>query len=59
MIVDDIQFKKDCLRRYYADMDISKAKRLKSKYETDKGKPTAKSRAFVKRVNVAKGYDLL
>lgn len=59
MITDDIQFKKDCLRRYYADMDDNKAKRLKSQYETKKGKPTKKSKIFVKRINYAKGFKLL
>lgn len=48
-----------CLRRYYSDMDIIKAKRLLIKYGGEGGKPTRKSRKFVQKINYAKGYEFI
>ena len=50
------QHRKDCLRRYYENMDIAKAKNLLSKYRAESRK---KAQVFIKRINTAKGYKAL
>ena len=52
------QHRKACLRRHYENMDIMRAKRLKSELEP-RNKPTAASKRFIKRINFAKGYQFL
>jgi len=55
---NDEEFRMQCLRRHYENMDIMRAKKLKAELEP-KNKPTTKSKIFVKRINYAKGYDFL
>lgn len=50
------QHRKECLFRYYRDMDIAKAKKLKSEYYAQ---DKEKAQVFVKRINKAKGYIAL
>lgn len=50
------EYLKACLRRYYKNMGTAKAKRLKLEYSDERGKPTSKSREFVRKVNDAKGH---
>ena len=47
-----------CWKRYYQNMTKATAMKLKSQYERN-GRPTAKSRLFVKRVNKAKGQEFI
>lgn len=58
MIADDEQHRKDCLRRHYEDMDIVRARLLRSELEP-KGKRTTKSKIFTKRINCAKGFNFI
>jgi len=54
MIADDIQFKKDCLRRHYESLDRPKALLIHGELTTKAAK-----RKFKKRVNYAHGYELI
>lgn len=52
--MNDLQFKKDCLRRHYENMDKSKALFVLGELTTKESK-----RKFKKRVNHAHGYELI
>jgi len=51
--VNDLQFKKDCLRRHYEDMNSMRAKALMRNLNK---KNTA---IFIKRINYAKGFKFI
>lgn len=53
-----LSHKKACLRRYYENMDKFKALNIKAGLERH-GRPTAKSKRFIKRINCAKGYSFI
>lgn len=55
-INDSNQYRLECLRRYYANMDIVKAKDLLVRYRKESRK---KADIFIKRINKAKGYNAL
>ena len=50
MIANDIQFKKDCLRRHYENTDRAKALTVYADLKTKEAK-----RKYKKRINHAKG----
>jgi len=54
MIASDIQFKKDCLKRYYQSLDRNDALRVYKELTTKEAK-----RKFKKRVNTAQGFELI
>ena len=51
--MDDLQFKKDCLRRHYENMSSMRAKALMRTLSK------AKKAIFIKRINYAKGYKFI
>jgi len=51
--VNDLQFKRECLRRHYENMDKSRALLLMGKLNK------TKKAIFVKRINYAKGYRFI
>jgi len=50
------EYRKQCLRRHYENMDLGKAKFLYNKFG-DKSKKMA--HVFAKRINAAKGYEAI
>lgn len=54
MITNDEQFRKECLRRHYENMDKPKALLIHGGLTTKEAK-----RKFKKRVNTAHGYELI
>lgn len=51
--MDDLQHKKDCLRRHYENMNSMRAKALM------KGLNKKNTAIFIKRINYAKGYKFI
>jgi hypothetical protein len=48
------QYRKECLRRHYENMDKPRALRVLSELKTKNAK-----RVFKKRINYAKGYEFI
>lgn len=53
MISNDNQFRKECLRRHYENMDKGHALRFAGSLGV------GAKRIFIKRINVAKGYKFI
>jgi len=51
--MNDLQFKKDCLRRHYENMSSMRAKALMRNLNK------TKKAIFIKRINYAKGYKFV
>lgn len=53
------EYLKACQNRHYQSFSISRAIELRNELIGQNGKPTAKSKLFVQRINNAKGYEFI